>query len=65
MERGHCDGWIHLVLLDNDPVVRTLIKHKHDHPPYEDIDLPQKWVEFIKNNLEMSPARVFVYFYFS
>lgn len=58
MERSDCDGWLHVFVSDNNPLVRISIKHQHPHAPYEDIELPTKWQEFIKNNLDMSPAKV-------
>jgi len=58
MERGECDGWLHILISENDPLVKISIKHKHCHPPYEGIDLPEKWQQFIQESLEMSLAKV-------
>ncbi|KAF8577145.1 hypothetical protein K439DRAFT_1649156 [Ramaria rubella] len=58
MERGECNDWLHLFLVEGDPNVKISIKHQHEHTAYEDISLPGKWQDFIKDNLAMSRAKI-------
>jgi hypothetical protein len=61
MEWGKCDGWVHIFVVNGDPMVRVTIKHKHKHSSYEDISLPEKWKQFIQDNVGMSPQKVGIY----
>jgi hypothetical protein len=65
MECGKCDGWVHIFIADSDPEVNISIRHKHEHAPYEDINLLEKWKQFIRDNLRMSPQKVFLDYFFS
>jgi len=56
MERFNCHGQLNVVLHNAVAVVK--IAHRQSHKPYVNIDLPDKWRTFIKNNHKMGPARV-------
>lgn len=58
MDRGECDGWLHIVIQDDDPFMKIHITHKQSHKPYENIELPLKWKQYIDKNLNMTPSKV-------
>ena len=62
MSRFECDGWLHLTVVSNDSnTLEFSLKHKIDHIPYEDIELPEKWKTYIEENARTNtPGQVSV-----
>lgn len=58
MDRADCDGWLHIVIRDNDPHMKIHITHNSSHQSYENIRLPLKWRQYIDKNLNMTPSKV-------
>jgi hypothetical protein len=58
MDHGNCTGVLRFFISNDDSKIRVAIRHIHCHAPYEDIQLPAAWKEFIENNLTMSPGKV-------
>ena len=56
MEPFDCHGRLHVALRDGTAVVE--ITHRQSHKLYVNIDLPEKWRAFTKNNHKMGPAKV-------
>ncbi|KIJ37247.1 hypothetical protein M422DRAFT_50557 [Sphaerobolus stellatus SS14] len=57
MQRGECQGWLRVYIPKNSAKIRISLKHVRCHEMYEDIELPEKWKEFIRANLKMTPAQ--------
>jgi hypothetical protein len=58
MEHGECKGFLRIQVRSDSLYMNIAVHHVHSHAPYEDISLPEKWKEFIRNNLKMTPAQV-------
>ncbi|KIJ32234.1 hypothetical protein M422DRAFT_266046 [Sphaerobolus stellatus SS14] len=58
MERGECGGSMRIIVVDGSPQMRVSVRHVHSHASYEDIRLPEAWKEFIRNNLTLTPAKL-------
>ena len=59
MERFDCEGWLHITTRrDRRRVVRVKLKHAEKHIPYLDIELPDHWKEYIRENLDQTPGNV-------
>ena len=56
MERFDCKGRLHVALRNGIAVVE--ITHCQSHKLYVNIDLPEKWRTFIKDNHKMGSAKV-------
>ena len=63
MACGDCNGSLCVFVVDNQSKMWVSIRHQHTHPPYEDIQLPEHWKEFIRNNLSMTPGKVCLFIY--
>jgi hypothetical protein len=63
MSRGACNGCLRIFVVENQSKMRVSVCHQHTHLPYEDIQLPEHWKEFIKNNLNMTPGKVCLLIY--
>ncbi|KIJ52336.1 hypothetical protein M422DRAFT_156450 [Sphaerobolus stellatus SS14] len=61
MQRGECQGWLRVYIPKNSAKIRISLKHVQCHEMYEDIELPEKWKEFIRANLKMTPAQIWRY----
>lgn len=48
MERFECNGWLHLAVSENSAMVDMKIRHDVDHIAYLDINLPEKWKDYIE-----------------
>lgn len=60
MRRFECDGWLHITVLANSNVVDITCKHNLEHLPYVNIDLPDQWKDYIKENARThTPGQVY------
>lgn len=62
MDRAECDGWLHREIQDNDPCMMIDVVHKSPHKPYENIELPLQWRQYIDRNLNMTPSKACYYY---
>ncbi|KAJ8469947.1 hypothetical protein ONZ51_g8667 [Trametes cubensis] len=50
MPRFQCDGWLHIAVSPNSDVMEISLKHRLEHVPYLDIELPEKWKTYIREH---------------
>ncbi|KAI0348907.1 hypothetical protein OH77DRAFT_1465898, partial [Trametes cingulata] len=59
MDRFHCSGWMHLTLDQNSDVVGLSMKHAQEHVAYVDVELPEKWKDYIRQYARtLNPGKV-------
>ncbi|PPQ86124.1 hypothetical protein CVT25_002759 [Psilocybe cyanescens] len=58
MDTFKCEGWIHITLTDGDDTAFIKFKHRDDHVPYWNIDVPDEIQSFVHANLSLSPTQL-------
>lgn len=59
MSRFDCNGWLHITVSAKSDVVDIQCKHMLEHLPYVNIDLPDKWKAYIRDNARtQTPGQV-------
>lgn len=58
MEHYDCDGWLFIDVDASSPDVVIRLQHTEKHTPYVDVEIPEKWKEFILAHLDWTPGKV-------
>ena len=56
MRRFDCKGLFNMT--PRDGYIDCALRHEGDHIRYKDIGIPEKWHQFIRDNLKLGPAKV-------
>jgi len=64
MDNFECGGWIHIIITEGSDTTLVKFKHKDDHIPYWNIDVPPEIQDYVQENINLNPTQAFIFFNF-